>query len=129
MRVCVLTLVSVGSLWAADPQQLEVALKSQTTFDKVEMSPYPQLADTGACIQSQAAALSVSPPEEMSLVYFRKAYCTLAGAMITGNNRDFFTAAADFDRAIEAWPGRVRKDAKKQSPEPVSSGLRVAAWV
>src|SRR5438132_1069946 len=121
MRVCGLILFSACGLLATDPQQLELALKAQSTYDKVELTPNPTLADTGACVQSQAALLSVSPPEEMALLYFRKGYCTLAGATITGNNREFFTAAAEFDRATEAWPARARKDGKKQTPEPVSS--------
>ena len=129
MRVCVLTLILFAVLLADDPPQLAVALKAQSTFDKVEMAPLPSLADTGACVQSQAALISVSLPEEMALVHFRKGFCTLAGAAITGANREFLSAAADFDRAIEVWPARMRKNAKNPAPDPVSSGLRVAAWV
>src|SRR4051812_7571032 len=125
MRVCGLTLVFAAALAAADPQQLAVAIKAQTDYDRVELAPTPQLADTGNCIQSQVAALSVSVPEEMALLHFRKGYCELAGALITGNNRDFQIAAADFDRAIDEWPARIRKASKKQAPEPLSSGLRV----
>src|SRR5438445_12293181 len=89
MRVCVLTLVSFYGLAAADPQQLAVALKAQSDFDKVELTPIPQLKDTGVYVQSQAAILSVSPPEELALVHFRKGFCTLAGAAVTHNNREF----------------------------------------
>src|SRR5690349_1912494 len=107
MRVCVLTLVSFYGLLAADPQQLALTLKAQTDFDKVEMAPIPALGDTGTCVQSQAALLPVSAPEDLPQVYYRKAYCALAAATIKGNNREFLAAAAEFDRAIEAWPGRT----------------------
>src|SRR3954469_22257439 len=106
MRVCALTLVLSSVLLADDPPQLVVALKAQTDFDRVAMTPIPRLADTGACLQSHAALLSVSLPEEMSLVYYRKAYCTLAQATIKNSNRDFLATAVDFDRSIEAWPAR-----------------------
>jgi hypothetical protein len=104
-------------------------LKAQADFDKVEMTPVPQLSDTGNCVQSQAAALPLSAPEEASLLYFRRGYCALAGATITGSRGEYLAAAADFDRAIEAWPARMRKASKKQVPEPVSSGLRVLPWI
>src|SRR3954454_11137126 len=129
MRVYALMLVFAAQLAAADPQQLALVIKAQSDYDRVELAPKPQLADTGNCVQSQVAALSVSAPEEMALLHFRKGYCELAGAVITGNNRDFQIAAADFDRAIEEWPARMRKNAKKQAPEPVSSGLRVLPWI
>src|SRR3954467_11138904 len=109
MRVCVLTLVSFSALLADDPPQLAVAIKAQSDFDRVAMTPIPRLADTGACLQSQAALLPVSLPEEMALVYYRKAYCTLAQATIKNSNRDFLAAAADFDRSIEAWPARMTR--------------------
>src|ERR1700755_807267 len=129
MRVWIRTFFVVSTLYAADPQQLTLAVKAQADYDRVSLAPLPHLADTGNCIQSQAAALPVSAPEETALLYFRRGYCTLADATITGNSQEYATAAADFDRAIEAWPARIRKPSKKQVPEPVSSGLRIMAWV
>ncbi|HXA51860.1 MAG TPA: tetratricopeptide repeat protein [Candidatus Acidoferrum sp.] len=104
-------------------------MRAQTDYDKVALAPLPHLGDIGNCVQSQAAVLPVSAPEETSLFYFRRGYCTLAGATITGNREEYATAAADFDRAIEAWPARIRRPSKKQVPEPVSSGLRILPWV
>src|SRR6266700_1745943 len=98
MRVCVLICAFVSGLLAADPQQLALVLRAQSDYDKVELAPTPQLGDTSNCEQSQAAALSVSAPEETALLYFRKGYCTLLGAIITSNHREFLTAATDFDR-------------------------------
>jgi tetratricopeptide (TPR) repeat protein len=129
MTVWIRTFFVVSTLYAADPQQLTLALKAQADYDKVALAPIPQLADTGNCVQSQAAALPLSPPEEASQLYFRRGYCALANATITGSREEYATAAADFDRAIEAWPARMRKASKKQAPEPVSSGLRILPWV
>lgn len=129
MRVWTLVLLAVSALRAEDPRQLALAIRAQTDYDRVGLSPKPPLGDIGVCQQSQAAAISVSAPEDMALLYFRKGYCTLAGASITNNNREFFAAAADFDRAIEAWPSRMRKNPKRQQPEPVSSGLLILPWI
>jgi tetratricopeptide (TPR) repeat protein len=129
MRVWIYTIFVVSTLYAADPQQLTLALKAQTDYDRVALAPLPNLADTSSCVQSQAAALSVTFPEEAALLYFRRGYCALAEATVTGNRQEYATAAADFDRAIEAWPARMRKASKKQAPEPVSSALRVLPWI
>jgi len=94
-------LVWTGALLATDPVQLALALKAQTDFDRVELSPTPQLSDSENCVQSQAAALSVSAPEELALIYFRKAYCALTGATVTGATptRRTVTPAASGSRA------------------------------
>src|SRR5262249_59377686 len=102
-----------------EPQQLALVLKAQSDFDRVELNPVPQLADVGSCLQSQASLLAASAPEEIALLYFRRGYCTLAGATITNANREFLAAAADFDRAINAWPARIRK--KDEPPAPGST--------
>src|SRR3954447_15300072 len=109
MTVWIRTFFVVSTLYAADSQQLTLALKAQADYDKVALAPIPQLADTANCVQSQAAALPLSAPEESSLLYFRRGYCSLASATITGSREEYTTAAADFDRAIEAWPARIRK--------------------
>jgi len=127
MRVWISTFFALSIGYAADPQQLAMALKAQTSFDKVQLTPSPTLADTGDCVQSLAAALSVSGPEETAVLYYRRGYCALAGAAITGDMRDYLTASTDFERAMEAWPARNRKLAKKQAPEPVPGGLRILA--
>src|SRR5258708_556186 len=92
-----------------------------------ESWPRPSIADAEACIRSEAAALSVSLPEEKSLLYYRKGYCTFAGALASRNPRQFQDATGEFDKAVEAWPLRVRKPSKLVKPEPVSPALRVFA--
>jgi tetratricopeptide (TPR) repeat protein len=89
----------------------------------VALSAAPPLADTATCAQSQSALLSISLPEELATLHFRKGYCLLAGATVTGNRQDFAAAAAELDKAVEAWPARVRKPVKNAPPDPVSSGL------
>jgi tetratricopeptide (TPR) repeat protein len=78
-------------------------------------------------VQSIAALLSVSAPEDAAGLYYRRGYCQLAGSAITHDSRDYIAASADFERAMEAWPARHRKLAKGQGPEPVPAGLRILA--
>ena len=106
MKVCVLTLLAANALLAADPQQLALALKAESEFDRVELAPTPRLSDTALCVQSQAAMIPLSTPLDAPSLYFRRGYCTLAGAALTGDRREYEDAAADFDRAIKAWPAR-----------------------
>jgi tetratricopeptide (TPR) repeat protein len=127
MRFWAPALVFLTLLHARDDEKLALSLKAQTDFDRVNLSGYPSLAETAACAQSQAAILSVSPPEDQALLHYRKGYCELAGASITRNRQDYTAAASEFDQAIQAWPARIRKPAKNASPEPVASGLLVLA--
>src|SRR4051812_10908021 len=107
-----LSLVCIAGLWAKDPDRLALELKAQTDFDRVRMTALPTLSDAGACVQSQAALLSVIAPEEVSLNRFRKGYCELAEAVVTNSPEEFMAAAADFDLAVEAWSARMAKTAK-----------------
>lgn len=127
MRVWALTLWVTATLWCADPRQLALALKAQTDFERVSLSARPTLADAETCMQSEAAALAVSPAEELAVLHFRKGYCAVAGAVVTRNHEEFLAAANEFDQAIAAWPARVGKLSKNAPPEPVSSGLRTLA--
>jgi tetratricopeptide (TPR) repeat protein len=129
MKACVLALLATSFLHASDDRQLALALKAQSDFERVERSLRPRIPDTEVCIQSQAAALAVSPPEERSLLYYRKGYCAFAGAAATQDPRQFLAAVTGFDKAIEAWPAPARKSAKHAAPEPVSAGLRVFAGI
>jgi tetratricopeptide (TPR) repeat protein len=124
MKVRVLTFCVTLTLCAADDRQLALALKAQTDFERVELAPKPPLADSEICQQSQAAELSVAPPEEAALLHFRKGWCALAGAAATGRLNQPSLAIAEFDRAKEAWPARLGRNAKNAPSEPVSSGLR-----
>jgi tetratricopeptide (TPR) repeat protein len=125
----VLLCLLIPALFAADEQQVELALRAQTDFDRAALAAIPQVPDTARCIQSQAALLSVARQGELSLVHYRKGFCTLAGATVTNNAAEFRDAAGEFDKAIESWPDRALGNPKNSPPEPVSSGLRMLAAV
>ena len=84
----------------------------------MELAPRPRIPDTEACMQSQAAALSVSPPEERSLLFYRKGYCAFAGGAATNDPRRFLAAAAASNK--ESKPGRRAhprtRSTQRQSP-------------
>src|SRR5450759_2351519 len=121
MKVCALALLATSILLASDPRQLALALKAQSDFERVESVSRPRIPDAEVCMQSQAAALSVSSPEERSLLFYRKGYCNFAGAAASEDPRQFLAAAAEFDKAIEVWPDRIRQSPKHAPPEPVSA--------
>jgi tetratricopeptide (TPR) repeat protein len=128
MKACALAFLATSLLSAADLRQLALVLKAQGDFERVQQARRPGIPDTEACLQSQAAALAVSPPEDRSQLYYRKGYCAFAGAVATEDPRQFLAAVTEFDKAVEAWPARTPKS-KNAPPEPVSSGLRVFAAV
>src|SRR6266542_2302593 len=111
MRPLVLLLCFAAAVFAADENLVALALRAQTDFDRVEISYKPTLAETMACVQSQATVLPVTRPQELSLIYYRKGYCELAGAAITDSRSGYKDAAHDFDKAIETWPERTKRGA------------------
>lgn len=127
MTVWVLTLLGASALFAGDDQQLALALKAQTDFDRVELAAVPQLKDTSACVLSQAALLPLTASPELPLIHYRKGYCTVTGAALTRNAALFAEAAAEFEKGIETWPTRPTPGAKSKPVEPVSSGLYILA--
>jgi tetratricopeptide (TPR) repeat protein len=129
MRLWVLLLLPASLFSAADPERLALALKAQTAFDRVDLAGLPSLADLSVCVQSQASVIPVSMPQELPLLLFRRGYCELAQASITGDAPEYLSAAADFDRAIQSWPGRVAAAARNQAPVPVSAALRILPWI
>src|SRR3954470_15953100 len=65
MNVRLLTIFAATALFAADDEpRLALALKAQTDFERVFLSPMPSLHDTNACIQTQASMTPVGTPEE-----------------------------------------------------------------
>jgi tetratricopeptide (TPR) repeat protein len=129
MKACALALLATSTLLASDHRPLALALSAQSDFDRVASASRPRIPDAEACMQSQAAALAVSPPEERSLLYYRNGHCAFAGAAITGDPRQFLAAVENFEKAIEAWPARSRKSARGVPPEPVFGALRVLASI
>jgi hypothetical protein len=125
MRLLLLFPFLYAAALAADDQMLNLTIRAQTDFERVELSVQPGLPETLACVQSQAMMLPVTRPAELSLVHYRKGLCEMLGATIKNDRADFREAARDFGKAIEAWPERIIK--KGATPPPVSSGLRVLA--
>ncbi len=92
------------------------------------MAPAPALGDAAACIQTQASLVPLAGPEDVPLMVFHKGYCELAAAAITGDPAAFHAAAADFDKALEAWPARAASlGPRKLPPEPPPAVLHVLA--
>ena len=129
MKAWTLALWVTVTLWATDERQLALALKAQGDFERVQLAARPSLAEAETCQQSQAAVLTVTPPEEVAQLHFRKGFCALAGAVATRNNAQYLGAAAEFDQARETWPAHQRKRGKNEPAEPVPSELRVLAAI
>jgi tetratricopeptide (TPR) repeat protein len=94
---------------AADERHLALVRDAQAAFDKVHYARTPQLADASACVQTQAAALSVALPGEESQLHYRKGFCQLAVAAVTRTPAAFTDAAAELDRygaSMLAWIAR-----------------------
>jgi tetratricopeptide (TPR) repeat protein len=90
--------------------------KAKLDFEKVDAQPIPDVAATAGCVQSNAAALPVTRPEERYLVYYRKGYCELFGGVLTGASDNFQAAVRDFTEAVASWP--------KKAPTRPPVGLR-----
>ena len=80
MGVLVLALLAATVSFAADEQQIALMLKAQSDFDRVQLAVSPPLRDTAACIQTQAALMTVASRKTCP-------WCISA-------------------RAIAPWPGR-----------------------
>jgi len=128
MRLLVLALLGTLALSAGDQQQLGLALRAQADFDRVQLAPVPRLEDASACQQSQAALLPVAAREEVSTLHYHKGWCELVAAALTRSAARFDDAAAEFQKAIDAWPARFAH-AKAGTVEPVASALPVLAAV
>lgn len=97
------------ALFAADERHLAMLRDAQTAFNRVELAASPQIADASACVQSQAAMLSVALPAEEPELHYRKGYCQLALAAVTRTPEAFTDAATELDRAgsaMLAWVAR-----------------------
>lgn len=129
MRPSLLIIAGISVGLAADPARLALVTKAQADWERVELVLSPDLTSASNCVQSQAAILAASAPEDLAQTEFRKAYCTLAAAAVTNSRADYLDAAAGFDRAREAWPARVRKTPKHTPPEPAPSALAVLGWI
>ena len=122
-----LLLAGLSVLRAADEQQLALAQRAQTDFDRVEHAPGPALPDATRCEQSEAAWLTVAPPTDLAPVHFRKGYCELAAAVVTHRADDFLKAAGEFDDAMKAWPEHAARAARNRPSPAMPASLRLLA--
>ncbi len=99
----------VNPVFAADKEHLAMLANAQAAFDRVAGTTVPPLADASACLQTQAAMLSVALPGEESELHYRKGFCELAVAAVTRTPSAFTDAAAELDRSganMLAWLAR-----------------------
>jgi tetratricopeptide (TPR) repeat protein len=129
----IFALLLTAALPAADQRHLAMLRDAQVAFARVEGNNAPSLADASACVQTQAAMLSVALPGEESELHFRKGFCQLAVASVTRTTATFADAAAELDysgAAMLAWvtrhagqlddqPKWGRPDACPQACEPL----------
>lgn len=127
MNVRAFAFFAASSLLAAGGRPLTPAEKSQADFERIALAAAPAVGEASACAQTQAALLAVASPEDLPVLEFRKGYCELAAAAITGEAAGFRAAAADFDKAAEKWAALAAR--RKLSPEPPPSTLRVLAQI
>ena len=124
----ILTLLAASLVAGADDQQAALEQKAKSTFDRVVLSAQPQLGETIECIEAQAALLPVASRDDTPVIYYRKGYCALIAAAFAQNAAGFQDAAAAFDQARTAWPGRL-KPVKGQASDPGPSVLMVLSAV
>src|SRR5690349_24868080 len=104
VRIVTISALVLTGLWGADEEHLALVSKAESDFHHVELSNTPALRDVEACVLSEVSIIPVASPEELPVALYRKGYCRLAGASITGNAAEFREAAADLDKAVETWP-------------------------
>jgi single-strand DNA-binding protein len=107
-------------LFGKDGQRLALLRQAQDSFDRVRKAASAQLSDASACVQSQAAMMSVALPAELELLHFHKGFCQLAVAAITRSAAGFADAAAELDRGnarMLAWLARLQVNPAAPAPQ------------
>jgi tetratricopeptide (TPR) repeat protein len=107
-----------SALFAADERHVAMLRDAQAAFDRVERAAVPQLADASACVQIQAAMLSVALPAEEPELHYRKGFCQLAIAAVTRAPSAFTDAAAELDRSGATMLAWIVRRAGNLSDQP-----------
>jgi tetratricopeptide (TPR) repeat protein len=107
IAIVVLAVSMAGAIALGQSQSRAITSKAKLDFEKVDAEPIPNIQDTNSCMQSNAAAVAAVRPEERYLVYYRKGYCELFAAVLTGAPDIFQAAAKDFTEAIANWPKKL----------------------
>jgi len=124
IRPASLALLAAGlfaaPLFGKDEQHLVLLRQAQASFDRVGKAASPQLSDASACVQAQAAMISVALPAELELLHFHRGFCQLAVAAITRNAAGFADAAAELDQGnakMLAWLARLQVNPAAPAPQ------------
>jgi hypothetical protein len=123
--ILLLALFGCG-LHAADERKLALQTAAQTSFERAAPANSPDLAKATACVDSQSMLLAVATPQETPEIVFRKAYCSLARAAMTGDRAAFARAGEGFDDAIADAQGAATKS---KTARDVPSSWRILASV
>lgn len=105
--ITIVILLAAGTTAHGQNRPSPLASKASLDFDKVDAAPIPAVADTMSCVQSNAAAIPVVRAEERYLLHYRKGYCELFGAVLTGNSEGFRAAVTDFNETVANWPKKM----------------------
>jgi tetratricopeptide (TPR) repeat protein len=100
---------------------LALLSRAVSDYERVKMAARPGLKDAIACVQSQAALLPVTRPDEQYLVHFRKGMCELAAGRLRNSEKEYADAVGDLKQAISKWPASSPTGA-----ETAPGSLRVA---
>ena len=122
MRTFLLALLASAAAHAGDEQKVALEATAQVSFDRVQAPVAIDFAATVKCLQAQAMLLAVATPEESASIVFRKAFCTLAGAELTGDRAALASASEEFGNAIA---DRQSPAAKQRIALPVPSTWRI----
>ncbi len=133
LAVCLLALLPLA--YAKDPPHIS---KSKETYEKVQSASAVSKEGVRACIDAQEADLKKPKKSERGELHFRNGYCSLIGALLSGNHADFERAQKEFVAAsgtakgdpaltIETLfaiarlsDGRIAKDADKDLADSVA---------
>jgi tetratricopeptide (TPR) repeat protein len=101
----------VPAVWAGgETQWTELAAKAQADYEGVALAVSPGLVRASACLQSEAALVSIAPPDQLPRIHYRKGYCALVAAALgsqaspANESQLWNDAASEFRQAIETWP-------------------------
>jgi tetratricopeptide (TPR) repeat protein len=111
-----LLLISAGL--ASD--DLALVSRAVSDYERVNLAPRPELKDAIACVQSQAALLPITKPEQQHLVHSRKGVCELVAGRLRSSDKEYRDAVADLQQVISKWPA-----VSPSGGETVSAGIRV----
>ena len=104
--------------------ELALVSRAVSDYERVNLAPRPELKDAIACVQSQAALLPITKPEQQYLVHFRKGLCELVAGRLRNSAKEYGDAVGDLQQTISKWPA-----VSPTGSETVTAAVRVALTV